>query len=193
MFERIIKWLIHRFVPATGTEWIYVYMAAAAAGTAITVNAQVEANRRRQAILEQEMRDKKLQALDEETERVRALRYANDEMLSRSGGIDAWASPSLIAARSFNFKMYNEDASNINYNKMSAEAGIGARIAILQKNSRAAVQAGIFEIAGIVAGGMYQAGQLGKTAQVPTGGAGGLNEKMGVGILDTPGGTGALS
>ena len=196
MFERFMFWLLSRFFPLGGSEYlIYYAYAAAAAGTVITVQNQAYANRMRQQQLEEELRSKELAALDEENQRLMALRDANEQMLIRAGGIDAWASPSLIAARNFNFKMGMEDIENIRLNLQTERSSVANRISVLKANTRATQLAGIFEVAGIFAQGADAYGQLGKfkTKKVPTGGKGGINEKMGVGILDTPGGTGALS
>jgi hypothetical protein len=57
-----------------------------------------------------------------------------------------------------------EDISNIRFNKFSARAGISAQISILKSNSRAAQLSGIFEVAGIVAGGLDARAQLQKTS-----------------------------
>ena len=154
-----------------GSTLYYIYMAAAVAGTAVTVSDTRAMNKRREMILEQELRSNELAALDEENQRLMALRLANDEILTRAGGIEAWASPSLIAARNFNFQMGMEDIENIRFNVSSARAGISAKIGMLKANSRATLTAGIFEVAGIVAGGLDAKSQLGKTATtVPSGG-----------------------
>lgn len=196
MADRFLVWLLKRFFPmADGGATFYIAMAAMAAGAAVTTIDQINANKRREQILEAELRSQELAALDEENQRLIALRLANEDMLVRAGGVDAWASPSLIAARSFNFQMGMEDIENIRFNLSAARAGISAKIAILKDNSRATATAGIFEVAGIVAGGFDAKSQLGKTStikSVPTGGGGGINEALGVGILDTPGGRGAL-
>lgn len=167
MFERILVWVLCRICPATGGETAiyYIYAAAAAAGTAVTVANQVDANRRRQAILEQELRSNELAALDEENQRLIALREANDELLANAGGIEAWSSPSLIAARSFNFQMTGEDVENIRYNLASFKAEASARIGILQRNSRAAVVSGIFEIAQTMVGAKIGADKLAKPGE----------------------------
>ena len=179
---------------ADGGATFYIAMAAAAAGTVVTTLDTIDANRRRQAILEQEIRSEELAALDEEVQRLRALRMANDELLVGADGIDAWASPSLIAAREFNFKMGLEDIANSRYNVGDVRAGIGARINILKRNTRASAAAGIFEIAGIAASTANASSMLKKP---PTGtnaiSGSGINADLGVGILDTPGGTGALA
>ncbi len=145
-----------------GKAIYYIYLAAVAAGTAVTVSDTRNANTRREQILEQELRSNELAALDEENQRLIALRLANDDILVRAGGVDAYASPSLIAARNFNFQMGMEDIENIRFNVASERAGISARIGILKSNSRATFVAGIFEVAGIVAGGLDARSQLGK-------------------------------
>jgi hypothetical protein len=133
----------------SGYEAIYyIGMAMAAAGTVVTTADSIRANKERQKILENELRAGELQALDEENLRLRALRDANEEMMANAGGIDAFASPSLIAARNFNFRMGLEDISNIRYNQASSRSTIAAHISILKSNSKALKQAGIFEIAG---------------------------------------------
>jgi len=154
---------------ADGGATFYIAMAAMAAGTAVTTIDTINANKRREMILEQELRSNELAALDEENQRLIALRLANDDMLARSGGVDAWASPSLIAARNFNFQMGMEDIENTRFNLSSERAGISARIGILKSNSRATAIAGIFEVAGIVAGGLDAKSKLTKTTLAPTG------------------------
>jgi len=174
---------------ADGGATFYIAMAAMAAGTAITTIDTINANKRREQILEQELRQLELQALDEENERLIQLRLANEEMLVQNDGIEAWASPSLLAARAFNFRMGMQDIENIRLNKFSARAGISAQIAILKSNSRATAAAGIFEIAGTIAGGLDAKSKLAKS---PPGGTkalsgSGINKTHGVGILDVPG------
>lgn len=148
---------------ADGGATFYIYMAFAAAGTAVTVQDQRNANRMREMQLNEELRSNELAALDEENNRLMALRLANDELLTNAGGIDAWASPSLIAARNFNFQMGMEDITNLRYNLQGQRSGIANRIGILQANSKAVLTAGIFEIAGIAASAYDAYGKLGKT------------------------------
>lgn len=177
-----------------GGASFYIYLAIAAAGSAYSAHENKQANRRRQAILEQELRSNELAALDEENRRIQMLREANDDMLANSGGIEAWASPSFLAAREFNFKMLDEDVKNIRYNTQATKADIGARIAILKRNSRAVWTKSIFDVATTAAYGSYKGSLLGSTTKrIPKGGKGGLNAEMGLGILDTPGGTGAIT
>jgi hypothetical protein len=149
---------------ADGGATFYIAMAAMAAGTVVTTIDQINANKRREQILEQELRALELKALDDENARLIQLRLANEDMLVQNSGIEAWASPSLLAARAFNFQMGFEDISNIRFNKFSARAGISAQISILKSNSRAAQLSGIFEVAGIVAGGLDARAQLQKTS-----------------------------
>lgn len=148
---------------AGGAAFYYFSMAAVAAGTIVTTIDTINANKRRQMILEQELRTNELAALDEENQRLIALREANDEMLANSGGVDAWASPSLIAARAFNFKMGFEDIENIRFNQLNSDAGISARIGILKSNSHATLAAGIFQVAAQAFGAADKRSQLGKT------------------------------
>lgn len=165
---------------ADGGATFYIAMAAMAAGTAVSTIDTINANKERERILEQELRSNELAALDEENRRLLALREANDDMLIRQGGVDAWASPSLIAAREFNFKMGMEDIENIRFNLAGVRAGISARIGILKSNSRATLTAGIFEIAGTVAGGLDAKSKLTK----PPGGTTAIT-KPAEGILTT--------
>lgn len=143
-----------------GASLYYFYAAVAATGVAVQTANQIEANKRREAILQQELQSNELAALDEENERLRAIRYANDEMLAKSGGVEAWASPSLIAMREFNFKVGFEDIQNTRYNIMNERAGIAARIGILKQNTRASIQSGIFQVAQIGMGAKLGADQL---------------------------------
>jgi hypothetical protein len=174
---------------ADGGATFYYYLAAAA-GTAITVQDQRFANEVREQQLEEELRTKGLAALDEENERLRSLSFANEELMVNAGGVDAFASPSLIAARNFNFRIGMEDITNIRLNLQTARSGIAARIGILKHNSRAVLTAGIFDIAGIAIGGFDALGQLGKPKllqPLPVGGTGGANAIGGIGHLDLPG------
>lgn len=164
MFERFLVWMLRRVCPTTGGEaaLFYAYIAVAAVGTGISVYNQIDANRRRQAVLEAELRSAELAALDEENQRLQALREANDMMLANAQGIEAWASPSLIAGREFNFRMTHQDIENTRFNLMTEKANIGAKIGMLQKNSRLAVAKGIFDIAQSVFGAMYTKSTLAK-------------------------------
>ena len=173
---------------ADGGATFYYFMAAAA-GTAVNVQDQRFANEVREQQLEEELRSRELAALDEENDRLRSLTMANDELLVNAGGVDAFASPSLIAARNFNFKIGMEDITNIRLNLQSARSGVAARIGILKHNSRAVATAGIFEMAGFVLGGLDSLNKLSKTttSSIPTGGAGGANATRGIGHLDLPG------
>ena len=152
-----------------GGASIYFYLAsaAAAAGTAITTIDTINSNRERERVLEAELRANDLKALDDENQRLIALREANDQILANSGGIEAYASPSLIAARAFNFRMGMDDISNIRLNQASEKAGISARISILRANSKASLASGIFEVAGIALGAAGKGALLKKD---PTGG-----------------------
>jgi len=169
MFERFLVWMLRWFCPAFGSEYlIYWAYAAAAAGTYVTVQDQKYANAMRQQQLEEELRSNELSALDEENNRLMALRLANDEMLVNAGGIDAWASPSLIAARNFNFRMGMQDITNTRYNLQAARSGVASRISVLKANSRAVTTAGIFEVAGYALGAADSYSKL-KKPKVETG------------------------
>jgi hypothetical protein len=152
---------------AGGNALYYWTLAIAAAGTVVQTQDQIAANRERQKILEQELRSNELAALDEENNRLIALRLANDDMLVNAGGVDAWASPSLIAGRAFNFQMGMQDIANIRFNVADSRAAISARIGILQNNSSAIKTAGIFEVAGIFAKGASSASLLAKSTTTP--------------------------
>ena len=149
MFNRIIRFFLSLFFPAFGTEYlVYWAYAAVAVGTVVTTIDQVNANKARELILEEELRSNELAALDEENRRLIALRLANDEILAGAGGILAFASPSLIAGRAFNFEMGMQDIANIRFNVANVRSQISAKISILRANSRATITAGIFEVAG---------------------------------------------
>jgi len=150
-----------------GGASFYIAMAAMAAGTAVQTIDTMNANKRREEILAQELRANELAALDEENERLIALRLANEEILAGAGGVDAWASPSLIAARNFNFEMGMQDIANLRYNIAGSRAGTSARIAILRENSRATQTAGILEIVGTAFSAMDARSQLAKTKMDP--------------------------
>lgn len=162
---------------ADGGATLYIAYVAMAAGTAVTAYDTVQANRQRQAILEQELRSNELAALDEENQRLIALREANEEMLARAGGVEAYASPSLIAAREFNFKMTHEDIGNIRLNMLDARATISAKISMLKRNSRMTIAKGIFDIAALGAQAKYKNDLLAKNVG-DTGG-----ERLKTGIL----------
>jgi len=151
-----------------GGATFYIAMAAAAAGTAVTTMDTIAANKERERILEAELRSSELAALDEENRRLAGLREANDELLAGAGGIDAWASLSLIAARAFNFKMGMQDIENIRLNIAGVRAGISARIGILKANSRATMTSGILSIASQVAGGMHEGSTIFGGGKLPT-------------------------
>ena len=127
----------------------YILMAAMAAGTVVETTARVNENKERQRVLEEELRSAELAALDEENQRLLALREANESILAGAGGIDAYASPSLIASREFNFRMGMQDIANTRLNIAQKRSATAARIGILKDNTRATRFAGLFELAGI--------------------------------------------
>ena len=147
-----------------GGATFYLALAAMTAGTVISTTDTIRANKERAAQLESELRDNELAALDEENRRLLALREANDDLLVNAGGIDAYASPSLIAARSFNFKIGMQDIENTQYNLLAARAATSVAIGILKRNSRATLQAGIFEVAGNIFAGFDAKSSLSKTS-----------------------------
>ena len=142
-----------------GGASFYIFMAATAAGTAVQTMDTIYANEERERILEQELRSNELAALDEENRRLQMLREANEDILAHAGGIDAFASPSLVAARAFNFRMGMQDIANIRLNLAGARAGIAARIGILRSNTRATRTSGILSMIATAA----SAAQKGKT------------------------------
>ena len=150
-----------------GGASFWIPLLISAGGTAVTTADNISANKDRERQLERELHTNELAALDEENRRLIELREANDQILANAGGIDAYASPSLIAARAFNFTMAMEDISNIHLNLASDRSGISSRIAILQSNSRASRVGGIFEMAGIVADGANKSSLLKKKTEEP--------------------------
>jgi len=139
-----------------GGATFYIAMAAMAAGTAVQTIDTIKANKERELILEAELRSNELAALDEENRRLIAIRMANDELLAGAGGVDAYASPSLVAGRMFNFTTGIADIENIRYNIAGLRSGISAQISILQSNSRATLTSGILQMIGTVASGMSE-------------------------------------
>lgn len=132
-----------------GGATFYLAMTMMAAGTAVMTVDQINANKARQRVLEQELRNQELAALDQENERLIALREANDQLLANSGNIDPYGSPSLLAARRFNFEMVEDDVTNIRHNLASSRAETSAQISILKANSRARLIAGILDTTGV--------------------------------------------
>ena len=179
-----------------GEAVYYIAVAAAAAGALVEAdNANIEALERAR-ILEQELKTEELRALDEENQRLIDLRLANDLISVNAGGVGAYSSPSLMAARKFNFRMFDQDQQNAQLNLATTRASASAQIRIFNRNSRVAIQTGILSAISTVGMGLSKGALLKKPSgalKVPTGGAGGINATHGVGILDTPGGTGALS
>ena len=138
----------------------WVPLLISAGGTAITTADNISANKAREKQLERELQANELAALDQENRRLIELREANDQILANAGGIEAYASASLVAARAFNFTMAMEDIANIGVNLAASRSGISTRIGILQSNSRASRAGGIFEMAGIFGDGLDKAGLL---------------------------------
>ena len=126
-----------------GGASFYWLLAATAVGTGVQVDAGLQSSYRQEQLDKEEQKAQELIALDQENERLRDLRSANDEIGVRAGGIDAFASPSLIAARQFNFKMVNEDIQNIRLNLQARRSGLHTRIGILGSN-RTALKGGGF-------------------------------------------------
>jgi len=148
-----------------GGASFYWLMATAAAGTAVSVVDTKNTNDERERVLKEELRSNELAALDEENERLIALREANDEILANAGGIEAWASPSLLAARIWNFQVGFKDIDNINFNRANVRSGISARIGVLQRNSRATLTSGILQVIGTATSTINQGALLKKTEE----------------------------
>ncbi len=177
-----------------GEAIYYIAIAASAAGALIEAdNANIQALERAR-ILEQELKTEELRALDEENQRLRDLQLANDLIGVNAGGVLAYASPSLMAARKFNFKLFAEDQANAQLNLATTRAGTSAKIRIFNRNARVALQLGILGAISTVGLGLSKGGELfkpkGKVLKV---GKGGANATKGVGHLDLPGNEGLLS
>lgn len=154
---------------ADGGTSVYLYYAAAAAaaGAAITEGqAQAAAALERARVLEEELRQTELAALDEENERLKALRFANEQILVNAGGVDPYASPSLTAARQYNFKVAESDILNLGLSTAAARSGTSVQIKILKRNARAAINSGILQAAST----MFMAGAEGSMLKQPPGG-----------------------
>ena len=143
-----------------GGATFYIALAASAAGTAVSIDQQNKDSLERQRVLEAERRANELVALDQENERLISLREADSEILAQSGGVDPWASPSLIAARIFNFETTIADIENIQYNLASNRSGIDARVNILRRNRSSTRTAGMFSLLGDVASGLNQGAKV---------------------------------
>jgi hypothetical protein len=126
----------------------------AGAGTAYSVSEQNAESRERQRLLEEELRGEELAALDEENERLKELRLANQEIIAGSGNIDPYASASLVAARRFNFQTTLDDVANIRYNITSYRRSVSARIGIFRRNRSAATTMGMLNVASTLAQGV---------------------------------------
>lgn len=133
---------------------------AAVAGTAVQTAEGIRTAKRRQLVLEQEIRTNELAALDEENKRLEDLRYANEDILANAGGIDAYASLSLIAARRFNFKIGMEDILTIRFNQLNSDAALSARISILKSNRKALKTSGILQGISQIAGGIDEGSRI---------------------------------
>jgi hypothetical protein len=167
----------------------YVAVAAAAAGALVEAdNANIEALERAR-ILEQELKTEELRALDQENQRLIELRLANDLISVNAGGVDPYASPSLVAGRKFNFRMFSDDQAAAQLNLGTIRASTSAQIRIFNRNARVALQTGILSAISTIGFGAAEGGLLGKPKppKIPTGGAGGANATRGIGHLDLPG------
>ena len=143
-----------------GATFYYLALAATATGTAIDINQQRRDAHARERQLEEEKRAEELIALDQENQRLRELREANDEIGAFASGIDAFASQSLIAARQYNFKVINEDIANIRMNLATGRSGIDRQIGILRSNRSTLKTSGFLGILGHVSGGISQGRQI---------------------------------
>lgn len=159
------------------TFFLWMATAAAAAGTAIQVDAQMKEADARKAQLKEEMQAAELAALDAENQRLIDLTFANQHISANAGGIDAFASLSLIAMRKFNFEQAFKDISNERFNLALRRSATGRSIGILNMNKTASLNSGILQIAGTIAGGFDAASKLTKTTTTA------LTKKTGSGPL----------
>ena len=165
----LLRKLLVSLMPQYGSEAVfYIAMTAAIAGTAVTTVDQINANKARQRLLDEELKNNELAALDEENRRLLQLRMANDEMMTARKGIDAWASPSLIAMRAFNFDMGMQDIENTRLNIQSQRSSIDTKINVLKANNRAILTSGILTGIGQGINTGYSGSQLGKTRTAET-------------------------
>jgi len=172
-----------------GASTLYYFaVAAAAAGAVVEGENARRQELERSRILEAELRSSELLALDEENQRLIDLRFANEEILAMAGGVFAYASASLTAARKFNFRMFGEDSANAALNLATNRASTSARIRIHNANAGVFRTVGILNAVSTVAGGLSKGGLFDKPGtKLPTGGAGGANATKGIGHLDLPG------
>ena len=176
------------------TETIYyVAVAAMAAGALVEAdNANIQALERAR-ILEQELKTEELRAIEQENERLIELRLANDDILLRSGGVDPYASASLVAARKFNFKTFSDDQAAAQLNLSTTRASTSAQIRIFNRNARVAIQTGILSAISTVGMGLSKGGLLDKPSTgVLNVGEGGANATKGIGHLDLSRNSGVL-
>lgn len=113
------------------------------AGQVVSTLDTIATEKDRQRQLDLEMTNVKLQALDEENERLQELSFANSSIIANSGNIDPFASMSLIAARSFNFRQNEGDLSTIQTNLAASRAQIATQISISKRNIRTAKVTGL--------------------------------------------------
>jgi len=150
-----------------GEAVYYIAVAAMAAGALIEAdNANIEALERAR-ILEAELKAEALRALEQENERLINLRLANDEILAMAGGVDPYASPSLVAARKFNFKTFAEDQASAQLNLSQIKATGSAQIRIFNRNARVAIQTGILGAISTVGMGLSKGSLLDKPTTTP--------------------------
>lgn len=128
------------------TFYYWVATAAAAAGTAIQVDAGIKDAEIRADQLKDEIQAAELAALDAENQRLIELQLANDEILVNAGNVDPYASLSLVASRKFNFQQLHEDVANIRLNLLQEKSGASKGISILNMNRKAMLNAGILQI-----------------------------------------------
>lgn len=128
------------------TFYYWVATAAAAAGTAVQVDAGIKDAQIREEQLKDEIQAAEIAALDAENQRLIDLRLVNEEILANSGNVDPYASLSLVAAREFNFRQLNEDVENIRLNLAQERSGVSKGLSILQTNRNAMLNAGILQL-----------------------------------------------
>ena len=143
-----------------GATFYYLALGATAVGTAIDIDQQRRDAHERERQLKEEKQAEELIALDQENQRLRELREANDEIGAFANGIDAFASPSLIAARQYNFKVANEDIANIRLNLATGRSGIDRQIGILRSNRSTLKTSGFLGIHGQLGSGISTGRQV---------------------------------
>lgn len=146
---------------------LIIAFTASAAATVLDVQSTRADEKLRRQQLAREKKNAELAALDEENERLIMLQAANSDAIARSGNLDPFASPSLLALRDANLREASKDLANIQLNLATSRADISTRIAISKRRSRVAKTSGILNIIGQGASAAFSASQLGKPSSNP--------------------------